>query len=166
MILRLNSFGRGFSPLSNLNIKLSSFTVLERKERKEDTHCVLESTEIYWPLYWLLQLSYLVFILWWIYYDPFLDLLGTSTIVDWHTLRSPHEWTTSVLISTGWLSIFCYTVRCRTGFITNNLSGSCHIRYRVFPVKTPAFVLTVQWVVNPLCTYTLYCVPYSCLLAY
>jgi hypothetical protein len=27
--------------------------------------------------------------------------------------------------------------------------------------KTPVFVLTVQWVVNPLCTYTLYCVPYS-----
>jgi hypothetical protein len=47
MIFRLNSFGRGFSPLSNLNIKLSSFTVLERKERKEDTHFVPESTEIY-----------------------------------------------------------------------------------------------------------------------
>jgi hypothetical protein len=27
--------------------------------------------------------------------------------------------------------------------------------------KMPAFVLTVQWVANPLCTYTLYCVPYS-----
>jgi hypothetical protein len=27
--------------------------------------------------------------------------------------------------------------------------------------KTLAFVLTVKWVVNPLCTYTLYCVPYS-----
>jgi hypothetical protein len=26
--------------------------------------------------------------------------------------------------------------------------------------NTPAFVLTVQWVANPLCTYTLYCVPY------
>jgi hypothetical protein len=24
-------------------------------------------------------------------YDPFLDLLGTSTIVDWRTLRSPRE---------------------------------------------------------------------------
>jgi hypothetical protein len=47
MIFRLNSFGRGFSPLSNLNIKLSSFTVLERKERKENTQCVPESTEIY-----------------------------------------------------------------------------------------------------------------------
>jgi hypothetical protein len=35
MIFRLNSFGRGFSPLSNLNIKLSSFTVLDRKERKD-----------------------------------------------------------------------------------------------------------------------------------
>jgi hypothetical protein len=28
-------------------------------------------------------------------------------------------------------------------------------------LKTPAFVLTVQWVANPLCAYTLYCVPYS-----
>jgi hypothetical protein len=27
--------------------------------------------------------------------------------------------------------------------------------------KTPVFVLTVQWVANPLCTYTLYCVLYS-----
>jgi hypothetical protein len=27
--------------------------------------------------------------------------------------------------------------------------------------KTQVFVLTVQWVANPLCTYTLYCVPYS-----
>jgi hypothetical protein len=71
-----------------------------------------------------------------------------------------------VLSSTGWLSILCYTVRRRTGIITINLSGSCHIRYHVFPVKMPAFVLTVQWVANPLCTYTLYCVPYSWLLAY
>jgi hypothetical protein len=47
MIKRLNLFGRDFSPLSILNIKLFSFTVLERKERKEDTHCVPESTEIY-----------------------------------------------------------------------------------------------------------------------
>jgi hypothetical protein len=27
--------------------------------------------------------------------------------------------------------------------------------------KTPVFVLTVQWVANHLCTYKLYCVPYS-----
>jgi hypothetical protein len=47
MIFKLNSFGRGFSPLSNLNIKLATFVVLERKERKEDTHYVPESTEIY-----------------------------------------------------------------------------------------------------------------------
>jgi hypothetical protein len=71
-----------------------------------------------------------------------------------------------ILSSTSWLSILCYTVRCRTGFATNNLSGSCRIRYRAFPVKTPAFMLTVQWVANPLCTYMLYCVPYNCLLAY
>jgi hypothetical protein len=54
-----------------------------------------------------------------------------------------------------------YTVRCRTVFVTNALSGLCHIRYRIFPVKTPAFVLTVQWVANLLCTYMLYCVPYN-----
>jgi hypothetical protein len=47
MIKRLNSFGRGFSPLPTLNIKLSSFAVQERKEREEDTHCVPDSTEIY-----------------------------------------------------------------------------------------------------------------------
>jgi hypothetical protein len=37
MIFRLNLFGRGFSPLSNLNIKLASFVVITRKEKKEDT---------------------------------------------------------------------------------------------------------------------------------
>jgi hypothetical protein len=47
MIFRLNSFERGFSPLSNLNIKLASFVVLARKERKEDTQCVPEpSTDL------------------------------------------------------------------------------------------------------------------------
>jgi hypothetical protein len=60
-----------------------------------------------------------------------------------------------VLSSTGWLSILYYTVRWRTGNITINLSGSCRIQYRVFPVKTPACVFTVQWVANPLCTYML-----------
>jgi hypothetical protein len=47
MIFRLNSFGRGFSSLSNLNIELASFIMLARKEIKEDTQCVPESTEIY-----------------------------------------------------------------------------------------------------------------------
>jgi hypothetical protein len=47
MIFWLNLFGRGFSPLSNLNIKLAIFVVLEIKEKKEDTQCVPESTEIY-----------------------------------------------------------------------------------------------------------------------
>jgi hypothetical protein len=47
MIFMLNSFGSGFSPLSNIDIKLPSFTVLERKERKEDTPCVPGLTEIY-----------------------------------------------------------------------------------------------------------------------
>jgi hypothetical protein len=47
MIITLNSFGRGFSPLSNLNIKLPGFTVLARKERKKDTQCVPGLTEIY-----------------------------------------------------------------------------------------------------------------------
>jgi hypothetical protein len=40
-----------------------------------------------------------------------------------------------VLSSTDWLSILCHTVRCHTGIITINLSGSCRIRYHVFPVK-------------------------------
>jgi hypothetical protein len=47
MIITLNPFGRGFSPLSTLNIKLPSFTVLGRKERKEDTQYVTGLTEIY-----------------------------------------------------------------------------------------------------------------------
>jgi hypothetical protein len=40
-----------------------------------------------------------------------------------------------VLGSIDWLSILCYTVRCRTVFITIYLSGLCCIRYRVFPVR-------------------------------
>jgi hypothetical protein len=64
MIITLNLFGGGFSPLSNLNIKLPSFTVLARKERKE-----------------LLRPSYTAFHpVADINYDPFSDLLGTSTI--------------------------------------------------------------------------------------
>jgi hypothetical protein len=59
-----------------------------------------------------------------------------------------------------------YPVTLRTRFITINLSSSCSIQYRVFPVKAPAFKLTVQWVANPLCTYILYSVSYNCLLAY
>jgi hypothetical protein len=47
-----------------------------------------------------------------------------------------------------------YSVPLRTNFIKINLSGSCRIRYRVFLVKTPASIRTVQWVANPLCTYT------------
>jgi hypothetical protein len=94
-----------------------------------------------------------------------LDLLATP-----HSMSVPCVALMSelfcVLGSTGWLSIFCYTVRCRNGIFTINLSGSCRIQYRVFPVKTPAFLLTVQWVANPLCSYTLYCVTYSWLLAY
>jgi hypothetical protein len=40
-----------------------------------------------------------------------------------------------VLGSIGWLSILCYTVRCRTVFMTIDLSALCRIRYRVFPVR-------------------------------
>jgi hypothetical protein len=40
-----------------------------------------------------------------------------------------------VLGRIGWLSILCYTVRCRTGFIMIYLSGLCRIRYHVFPVR-------------------------------
>jgi hypothetical protein len=47
MIITLSSFGRGFSPLSNPNKKLPNFTVLARKERKEDTKCAPGLTEIY-----------------------------------------------------------------------------------------------------------------------
>jgi hypothetical protein len=81
MIIMLNSFGRGFSPLSNLNIKLSSFTVLEREERKEDTQCVPGLTEIYGSLQGLLPPSYTAFhLVVDMNYDPFSDILGTSTI--------------------------------------------------------------------------------------
>jgi hypothetical protein len=57
-----------------------------------------------------------------------------------------------------------YPVPLRTHSITIYVSDLCRIRYRVFPLNTPAF--TVQWVANPLCNYTLYSVPYNCLLAY
>jgi hypothetical protein len=36
--------------------------------------------------------------------------------------------------SAGWVSS-CYTVGCRTIFMTIKLSGLCRIRYRVFPVR-------------------------------
>jgi hypothetical protein len=81
-------------------------------------------------------------------YDPFLDILDTPPL---SSIGVPCVVPVSEL----------YTVRCCTVLATNALSGLFHIRYRVFPVKTPAFVLSVQWVANPLCTYTLYCVLYN-----
>jgi hypothetical protein len=54
-----------------------------------------------------------------------------------------------------------FTIRRRTVFVMNALSGSCHIWYRVFTVKTPAFVPTLQWVVNPALYLSVYCVPYN-----
>jgi hypothetical protein len=66
--------------------------VLERKEREEDTQCVPGLTEIYRPLKGLLRPSYTAFHpVVDMNYDPFLDLLGTSTIVDWCTLCSSRE---------------------------------------------------------------------------
>jgi hypothetical protein len=66
MIFTLNSFWRGFSPLSNLNIKLSSFAVLERKEGKE-IHNVYQiqqrSTDLCRDFY---VHPTQLFILWWI----------------------------------------------------------------------------------------------------
>jgi hypothetical protein len=92
MIITLNSFWRGFSPLSNLNIKLPSFTVLERKERKEDTQCVPGLTEIYGSLQGLLRPSYTAFHpVVDIKYDPFSDLLVPLLFFDWRTLRSSRE---------------------------------------------------------------------------
>jgi hypothetical protein len=64
-----------------------------------------------------------------------LDLLATpqlSMSVPCVTLMSELFY---VLSSIGWLSILCYTVRCRTVFMTINLSGLCRIRYLVFPVR-------------------------------
>jgi hypothetical protein len=57
------------------------------------------------------------------------------------------------------LAAHLYPVPLHTKFITISLSGLCRIRYCIFPGKTPA--LTVQWVANPLCTYTLYSVLYN-----
>jgi hypothetical protein len=54
-----------------------------------------------------------------------------------------------------------FAVRYHTVFTTNALSGLCHIWYRVFPGKTPAFVLTVQWFANPALYLYVYCVPYN-----
>jgi hypothetical protein len=82
MILRLTSFGRGFSPLSNLNIKLSSNRAREKRKIIRYTICtrvnrdlltsVVTSTAILHRYHPVVDINY----------DPFLDLLGTSTIVD------------------------------------------------------------------------------------
>jgi hypothetical protein len=110
--------------------------VLERKERKKIHFGVLESTEVYWPLYWLLQISYLSLFLWWIWIMILLDLFSYppqfSMSVPCVALTS--ELFTYSATSAGWVSS-CYTVGCRTVFMTINLSGLCRIRDRVFPVR-------------------------------
>jgi hypothetical protein len=79
------------------------------------------------------------------------DLLGGATIVN----SVPCVSHVMYYVRTSYrLAENLYSVPIRTNFITINLSGSCRIRYRVFPVKMPALLLTVQWVANPLCTYT------------
>jgi hypothetical protein len=79
-------------------------------------------------------------ILFWIFWVPLLSSIGVPFVVPVSEL---------------------FAVRCRTAFTTNALSGSCHIRYRVFPGKMPAFVFTVQWVANPALYLYVYCVPYN-----
>jgi hypothetical protein len=78
------------------------------------------------------------------------DLLGGATIVN----IVPCVAHVMYYVRTSYrLAEHLYSVPLRANFIMINLSGSCRIWYRVFPVKTPAFMLTVQWVANPLCTY-------------
>jgi hypothetical protein len=79
------------------------------------------------------------------------DLLGGATIVN----SVPCVAHMMYYVRTSYrLAEHIYSVPLRTNFITINLYGSCLICYRVFPIKTPAFLLTVQWVANPVCTYT------------
>jgi hypothetical protein len=68
-------------------------------------------------------------------YDHFESFLAPPTILYERILRRPRGWTIYVLIHLGWLSIFCYTVGCRTAIMTINLSWLCRILYRVFPAR-------------------------------
>jgi hypothetical protein len=83
MIKRLNSFGRGFSPLSNPKHKiLQLHRAREKRKKRRYTLCtrvnrdlltsVLTSTAILRRFHSVVDMNY----------DPFLDLLGTSTIFD------------------------------------------------------------------------------------
>jgi hypothetical protein len=76
-----------------LNIKLSSFTMVERKRGKEDTHvCTGVNRGV--PTYVLtLQVSYLRLFLWWLWFVVLLDLLAPPplfSIIE-RTLRGPHR---------------------------------------------------------------------------
>jgi hypothetical protein len=62
-----------------------------------------------------------------------LDLLATPNLMSLPCVALMSE-LFCVLGSISWLSILCYTIRCRTVFIMINLSNLCRIRYRVFPV--------------------------------
>jgi hypothetical protein len=120
-----------------LNIKLSSFTVLERKERKkEDTllctgvnrgllTSVLTSTDILPEFVSVVDMNY--------------DHFGSFSYPPRFSMSVPCVALMSVLFYVlsriGWLSILCYTVGCHTVLMTINLSGLCRIRYRVFPVR-------------------------------
>jgi hypothetical protein len=47
-----------------------------------------------------------------------------------------------ILIRTSYrLAAHLYTLPIRTYFIMHCLSGRCHIWYRIFPTKTPAFIV-------------------------
>jgi hypothetical protein len=131
--------------------------------------CVPGSTEVYWPLYWLLQLSYLSLFLWWIWIMILLDLLATpppqlSMSVTCVALMSEIF---HVLNRIGWMSILCYTVGCRTVFMMINLSGLCRIRYRVFPLRSlySCLLYSGSWTLFVPIRYTVYrIVLFTCVL--
>jgi hypothetical protein len=97
---------------------------------------------------------------------PFWIFLAPPTILYERTLRHPHEWTIYVLSRLGWLSIFCYTVGCRTVIITINLSWLCCIPYRVFPVRRLYSCLLYSGSRTRLYLYIIMCTVQCCLLAY
>jgi hypothetical protein len=162
MIITLNAFGRGFSPLSNPKHKTCLLRRANKKRKKRRykrctrvnrdllTSVLTCSISILHRFHSVVDISMRSKL--WISYGGGDNSIACVALVMYY-FRTSHRQDAHI-----------YPVPLRTNSITIYVSDLCHIRYRVFPTKTPAF--NVQWVANPLCTYALYSVPYNCLLAY
>jgi hypothetical protein len=140
MIITLNSFGRGFSPLSNPKHKTCLLRRANKKRNKRRyiickrvnrdlLTSVLTSTCILHRTHPVVE----------IVLDPICGSLYGGAIKSVPCVALGY--TNPYAVPAGYVHL--YTLPIRTDSIMHCLPGRCRIRYRVFPTKTPEVYCTV-----------------------